>query len=382
MPLTELPNDIMHEHSVLQLLKEVLCAQTTNTLLLGIFGAILFRKSLLGRQGRDLIDTVGVGKALWCCASCGIAESNGAKLKNCDNCDLVRYCSDECLQYHRPQHEAVCKERAAELRDELLFKQPESSHVGDCPICCLPLPLDPNKYLLFGCCCKIVCAGCNYANHVREEDQKLDPTCPFCRHPIPENEEEDELNEKKRVDANDPVALRQMGVRLFYKKDYDAKHFGKQDYERAFEYYTKAAELGDADAHHNLSIMYMKGHGVEKDEEKEIFHLEEASIAGHPSARFSLGCHEVRNERYENAVKHFVIAAHLGCDESIPMLKEGYKTGYVSKDDFAAALRGHHSAVAATKSTQREVGEKVMAAARKGTFRWTLNSQIHGSGAP
>eukprot|EP00985_Skeletonema_marinoi_P030768 scaffold33795_cov79-Skeletonema_marinoi.AAC.1 len=54
-----------------------------------------------------------------CCASCGIAEVDDIKLKECDDCDLVRYCSDKCQEDHRPNHEAICKERAAELRDEL-----------------------------------------------------------------------------------------------------------------------------------------------------------------------------------------------------------------------------------------------------------------------
>ena len=80
-----------------------------------------------------------------CCASCGIAEVDDIKSKECDGCDLVRYCSDECQKDHRPEHEAMCKERVAELRDEILFKQPESSHLGDCPICCLPTPIDDKK---------------------------------------------------------------------------------------------------------------------------------------------------------------------------------------------------------------------------------------------
>ena len=69
------------------------------------------------------------------CASCDVAEVDDIKLMNCDDCDLVRYCSDACQQDHRPKHEAMCKEGAAELRDEILFRQSESSHLGDCPIC-------------------------------------------------------------------------------------------------------------------------------------------------------------------------------------------------------------------------------------------------------
>ena len=54
-----------------------------------------------------------------CCASCGIAEVDDVKLKPCDGCDLVKYCSDTCKEDHRLQHETLCRERAAELRDEI-----------------------------------------------------------------------------------------------------------------------------------------------------------------------------------------------------------------------------------------------------------------------
>ena len=78
------------------------------------------------------------------CASCGAAEVDDIKLKECNGCHLVKYCSDECQRDHKPQHKRACKKRAAEIRDELLFKQPESNHLGDCPICCLPLAIDIN----------------------------------------------------------------------------------------------------------------------------------------------------------------------------------------------------------------------------------------------
>eukprot|EP00984_Skeletonema_dohrnii_P038889 scaffold42676_cov211-Skeletonema_dohrnii-CCMP3373.AAC.1 len=90
--------------------------------------------------------------------------------------------------------------------------------------------------------------------------------------------------------------------------------------------------------------MYRKGQGVEKDLGKEAYHLEEAAIRGHPTARHSLGCSDGGNGRFDRAVKHWIIAAKLGDDDSIERLKDGFKFGYVRKEDFATALRGHKAA--------------------------------------
>ena len=81
-----------------------------------------------------------------CCANCGIAEVDDIKLKDCDGCDLVKYCSDKCQENHREQHEAACKKRKAELRDKELFEQPDGSHYGECPLCFLPMPIDQSKF--------------------------------------------------------------------------------------------------------------------------------------------------------------------------------------------------------------------------------------------
>eukprot|EP00985_Skeletonema_marinoi_P032270 scaffold39086_cov169-Skeletonema_marinoi.AAC.1 len=282
-----------------------------------------------------------------CCASCGIAEVDDIKLKECSDCDLVRYCSDACQKNHKSQHEEACKTRAAELRDELLFKQPESSHLGDCPICCLPLPLDLSKSIMMSCCSKVVCEGCDHANKIREIEGKLKFKCPFCRTPITSNDEADKQR-MKRIEANDPIAMRQEGKDL-YKKG---------DYQRAFEYYTRAAELGDMDAHYELADLYHYGHGVEEDRGQKIHHLEEAAIGGHPGARFNLGWNEWNNGNTEKAVQHWIITANQGSDESIKLLMEYFKEGIVDKDELAATLRAHQAAADATKSPQREAAEE------------------------
>eukprot|EP00984_Skeletonema_dohrnii_P012018 scaffold4831_cov131-Skeletonema_dohrnii-CCMP3373.AAC.2 len=85
----------------------------------------------------------------------------------------------------------------------------------------------------------------------------------------------------------------------------------KEDYDGAFEYYTKAAALGNILAHHNLSRLYYEGKGVKKDKKKELHHLEQAAIGGNPSARYLLGDYESDRFKYERAVKHWIIAANL-----------------------------------------------------------------------
>ena len=279
-----------------------------------------------------------------CCASCGVAGVDDIKLKDCSACYLVKYCSVNCQREHRPKHKKECKKRAAELHDEILFQQPESSHLGDCPICCLPLPIGQSNFLSMSCCSNLICNGCNIANKRREEEGRLQHRCPFCRKAVPSTDEQ--INEllRLRIEANDPVTMRYKG----------AIRSKKGDHKGAFEYWSKAAALGDAEAHYQLSVLYHEGHGVEKDMKRELYHAEQAAIRGHPRARHNLGWFEEQRGRIDRAAKHFGIAAKLGFDMSLQRLKDLYKIGLVRKDDFAAALRGQQAAIDATKSPQRE----------------------------
>mmetsp|Transcript_4854 Transcript_4854/g.7094 ORF Transcript_4854/g.7094 Transcript_4854/m.7094 type:complete len:164 (+) Transcript_4854:189-680(+) len=141
------------------------------------------------------------------------------------------------------------------------------------------------------------------------------------------------------------------------------------DYNNAMKYYTKAIELGDVDSYCRLAACLQIGENstlsdeedIERDEEKEVYHWEEAAIAGHPHGRFSLALYEMKNMRIDRALKHFIIAANLGHDASLQRIKEMYMYGALEKEDFAEALRAHQAAVDATKSPQREAAEKFYA---------------------
>ncbi len=321
-----------------------------------------------------------------CCASCGIAAIDDIKLKKCDGgCDLVKYCSDECQEKHREQHEGACKKSSRNrivkdkiasnrvavrnkslltlalfsnrllLRDKVLFTLPDSSNYGDCPICCLPLSLDPEKSTLMTCCSKLLCNGCIYANAMREIREGLKQRCVFCREPLINSAEEGDKNVMERVKKNDPVAMRQWG-KMHLEREEGIRHL-EVDYGIAFEYLTKAAELGEADAHFSLSVMYLDGEGVEKDIEKAVYHAEEAAIAGHPGARYNLGYIEYKSGRFDRAKKHFIVAANLGYEMSLKGLRQLYKEGYASEEDYDAARCAYQAAVEATKSPEREEGE-------------------------
>ena len=278
------------------------------------------------------------------CANCGIAGVDDIELEECDGCQSVRYCGDKCKEGHREEHEEECKRQAKELHDKELFEQPDETHLGECPLCFLPLPIDRQKSAFYSCCSNTICQGCVIANMMAHKHDRVKAgSCPFCRESV-NDKEQYRKRQKERIKANDPAALRQIGATCYEEGDYD----------EAIKYFTKAADLGDVEAYYQLGLMYWKGEGVEEDEEKMVYHWEKAAIRGHPSARYNLGYYEEDNGNIERSVKHFIISSKLGHDNSMKSLWRLYFAGNITKEDLDATLRTHQAAIDATKSEQRE----------------------------
>ena len=120
---------------------------------------------------------------------------------------------------------------------------------------------------------------------------------------------------------------------------------------------SRAAELGSINAHNYLSHPYMAGDGVENNEEKAVHHYKLAAIGGHEAARHCLGMWEGKNGNMELACKHFMIAARSGFDDSLKKVGEGYKAGFVTKDDYAKTLRAYQVSMNEMKNEQRATAE-------------------------
>ena len=234
------------------------------------------------------------------------------------------------------------------LHDEELFKQPPPKE--DCPICLLRLPTLASGSTYYACCGKMICCGCdnspvydNLGNEIIEEK------CPFCRAPTPDSDEEFNERLQKRVELDDAEAIFTLGCNYF-----DGDDGFTQNYDKAFELFVRAGELGHADAYCCVGSAYENGHGVEIDEKKANHYYKLAAIGGDVDARYNLGNNELRAGNMNRALKHYMIAAGGGDDNSLKQIQQLYKNGHATKDDYAKALRAYQTYLAEIKSTQRD----------------------------
>lgn len=80
------------------------------------------------------------------------------------------------------------------------------------------------------------------------------------------------------------------------------------------------------------------GIGVEQNWEKTIYHLEQASIAGHAHAMHNLGCAEKDMGRFQRDLKHYIIASNLGHDSM-----QELRTFYAAESSARKTLRHCYS---------------------------------------
>ena len=159
---------------------------------------------------------------------------------------------------------------------------------------------------------------------------------------------------KKRVEANDANAIYYLG--LYYALGWDPLECCglQQDYNKAIELWTWAAELGSSTARSGLGQAYFEGLGVEKDAKKASHHYELAAMAGHEVARYKLGFIEYEAGNIERAIKHWMISASAGHRMSMKGIKRGFDQGEVNSDVYEPTLKEYNDSCDAMRSKLRE----------------------------
>lgn len=226
----------------------------------------------------------------------------------------------------------VCKMK---IRDDLYQDPPPKE---ECPICMLPIPYSGVRCGIrtayMPCCGKVLCLGCMKISEENINKGKLKNLCAFCRMPMAHTKKEIVRRCERRMTLGDKEAYFSLGC------DYsNAKNGLQRDMNKALELWNQSAELGSVRAHYELARVYLRGEseGVDKDGKKAVYHMMHAAIGGHELARFTLGCQIINNKR--SAMRHFMISARAGDKQSLNRVGEGYKSGHVTKDEYAKSLR-------------------------------------------
>ena len=206
--------------------------------------------------------------------------------------------------------------------------------------------------LFLACCVKRICHGCNIAAQKRG---MVD--CPFCRTPFPVNDADKLAMIMVRVKKKDPHAIAYLGDHYFHG------HFGLQkNVHRAIELYTEVAELGSIESLNKLGLSHDLGRGVRNDEKRAVQFYEKAAMQGCALSRHNIGSIEMNNGKYGRAVRHHLIAAKMGYEASLEMIKKMYMDGDATKAHYAEALKGYQGAVEEMKSPDREEARKFLEA--------------------
>ncbi|EJK77368.1 hypothetical protein THAOC_00802, partial [Thalassiosira oceanica] len=152
-----------------------------------------------------------------------------------------------------------------------------------------------------------------------------------------------------RVAKNDPAAICFLGKKYFFG-DYGLK----KDMERAVRLWEEAAELGSVDALFSLGNSYDLGDGVKQDKAKAVAFYAKAAMQGHVDCRHNLGYFEGKKGNHDRAVRHWLISAKMGGEQSLELIKKFFRAGFATKEQYAEALKGYQDAVEEMKSHDRD----------------------------
>ena len=199
-----------------------------------------------------------------------------------------------------------------------------------------------NTEKYYPCCGKSICGGCVHSFFESVNTER----CAFCNSEQSSKTLEERVEDLlKRVEANDAAS-----IFLLANSYHHGLNGFQQDHAKAMGLYPRAADLGCIKAHNQLGGIYHEGGGMKKAK----FHFEAAAMAGNEIASYNLGCMEFKSGNMEHAVKHWTIAASVGCYDAMHEMRRFFEKGKVSIESIDATLSAYNNSCAEFRSEARD----------------------------
>ena len=291
------------------------------------------------RDGKKTNDdkAVGEGKHVW-----SVKEKNVWSVK------------EPTLEQHERAIEAAVNRTEDPLKNWTRVQNEE------CPICMLPFPHESNDTKYCYTCGTTVCKGCMIsAGIVHRKDGgdikgAMDNflTCPYCRSNNELYDDKATLEKlMKQANTGNGEALFRVGTHYF-----DGGMGLKQDKAEGLKWYHRGVEAGSGKAALFLGKCYNEGDGVDKDEEIALEYFQKAAELGYVPAFNLIGAILMNKGFIEEGMLNYRKAAICGMSDDwlFNALRDGFEDGFITKDEYAYALREHQKACNEMKSDARE----------------------------
>ena len=174
--------------------------------------------------------------------------------------------------------------------------------------------------------------------------------CAFCRTTTAESDEEELARLSKRIERNDPHAMRNLAM-----MHVDGRFGLPVDQTKCLDLMRQSASLGFPGAHYELGLFHHQGRmGLEQNNEEAQKYYKKAAEGGDLISQHNLGCVEGGNGDHAAAMRHWRLSASGGMRVSMEGLIECFEDGLLHHADLVETLQAFYPARAELWSEDRD----------------------------
>ena len=162
----------------------------------------------------------------------------------------------------------------------------------------------------------------------------------------------------KRVNAGHHEAIYRVARYYFMGEMYGLR----QDKAEGLRWHDRAIEAGSGDAAYNIGNIYLNGDGVEQDHVRAFEYFQKAAKLGDIHAFLQVGHVLLSKGEIEEGMLNYRKAAICGMSEDslFDLLRNGCRDGFITKEEYAFTLRENQKACNEINSEGREMWKEML----------------------